>query len=72
MLVKNLPTKRTFFVVTNAVNRKNGANGSMIDLIIALKKTYNAEIEIKSNSSIRKDLLIKNLIIELCATVSSA
>jgi len=31
----------------------------------ALKKTYSAEIEIKSNSSIRKDLLIKNLIIEL-------
>ena len=39
---------------------------------IALKKTYNAEIEIKSNSSIRKDLLIKNLIIELCATANSA
>ena len=38
----------------------------------ALKKTYNAELEIKSNSSIRKDLLIKNLIIELCATASSA
>jgi len=38
----------------------------------ALKKTYNTEIEIKSNSSIRKDLLIKNLIIELCATANSA
>ena len=38
----------------------------------ALKKTYNTEIEIKSNSSIRKDLLIKNLIIELCAAASSA
>ena len=38
----------------------------------ALKKTYNAELEIKSNSSVRKDLLIKNLIIELCATASSA
>ena len=38
----------------------------------ALKKTYSAEIEIKSNSSIRKNLLIKNLIIELCATASSA
>lgn len=44
MLVKNLPTKRTFFVVTNAVNRKNGANGSMIDLIIALKKTYKVSV----------------------------
>ena len=38
----------------------------------ALKKTYNTEIEIKSNSSIRKDLLIKNLIIELCSTANSA
>jgi len=38
----------------------------------ALKKTYDAEIEIKSNSSIRKDLLIKNLIIDLCATANSA
>ena len=38
----------------------------------ALKKTYNLEIEIKSNSLIRKDLLIKNLIIELCSTASSA
>ncbi len=38
---------------------------------VALKKTYSAEIEIKSNSSIRKDLLIKNLIIELCTTASS-
>ncbi len=41
-------------------------------LQVALKKTYNAELEIKSNSSVRKDLLIKNLIIELCATASSA
>tara|TARA_E500000331_G_scaffold302050_1_gene303755 strand:+ start:593 stop:1591 length:999 start_codon:yes stop_codon:yes gene_type:complete len=38
----------------------------------ALKKTYRAEIEIKSNASVRKDLLIKNLIIELCTTASSA
>ncbi len=38
----------------------------------ALKKTYNLEIEIKSNSLIRKDLLIKNLIIELCSTANSA
>ena len=38
----------------------------------ALKKTYNTEIKIKSSSSIRKDLLIKNLIIELCSTANSA
>ena len=38
----------------------------------ALKKTYNTELEIKSNASIRKDLLIKNLIIELCTAANSA
>jgi len=36
----------------------------------ALKKTYEIEIEIKSNASIKKDLLIKNLIIELCITAN--
>ena len=41
---------------------------------IALNKTYNAEVEMKSNSTIRKDLILKNLIIEICsaAGVSSA
>ena len=38
----------------------------------ALKKTYRTEIEIKSSSSIRKDLLIKSLIVELCTTANSA
>ena len=38
----------------------------------ALKKTYDAELEIKSNSSIDKNLLIKNLIIDLCTTANSA
>ena len=39
---------------------------------LALEKTYETEIKIKSNSSIRKDLLIKNLIIDLCTTANSA
>ena len=39
---------------------------------LALKKTYNTEIKIKSSSSIKKDLLIKNLIVELCITANSA
>ena len=38
----------------------------------ALKKTYEAEIKIKCNSSIRKDLIIKNLIVELCSTASAS
>ena len=37
-----------------------------------LKKTYNIEIEMKSNSSVNKNLLIKKLIIDLCAYANSA
>ena len=37
-----------------------------IKLKKALTKTYQVEINIKSNSFIRKDLLIKNLIVDLC------
>ena len=36
----------------------------------ALKKTFEAEITIKSNSTLRKDLLIKNLIVDLCNTAN--
>ena len=32
----------------------------------ALNKTYEAEMKIKSNTQIRKDLIIKNLLVELC------
>ena len=39
---------------------------------VALKKTYDVEIKIKSNALVRKDLLIKNLIIDLCNTANSA
>ena len=38
----------------------------------ALKKTYTVELQIKTNSSIKNDLLIKNLIIDLCTAASSA
>ena len=38
----------------------------------ALNETYNVEVSIKSKSYIRKDLLIKNLIIDLCSTANSA
>jgi glycosyltransferase involved in cell wall biosynthesis len=44
MSLKNLSIKKTCFVVTGAVNEKNGANGSMIDLMLALKKSYNVEM----------------------------
>ena len=37
----------------------------------ALKKTFNVELLIKSNSSIRKDLIIKNLIVGLCSDANS-
>ena len=38
---------------------------------LALQKTFNTEIEIKSNSSVNKELLIKHLLIEICSTASS-
>ena len=38
----------------------------------ALDQTYNTEIQIKSNTAINKDLLIKNLLVDLCATASSS
>jgi len=38
----------------------------------ALNKTYKAEIEIKSNANIRKDLIIKNLIIDLCSAANAS
>ncbi len=41
-------------------------------ILTALKKTYKTELAIKSNSSIRKDLLIKNLIVDLCCTANSS
>ena len=39
---------------------------------VALKKTYEAELEIKSNSAIRKDIIIKNLIVELCVFANAS
>ncbi len=38
----------------------------------ALDQTYNAEIQIKSNTMINKHLLIKNLLLELCLTANSS
>ena len=36
------------------------------------KKTYNIELQIKSNPGINKDLLIKNLIVELCVNATAS
>ncbi len=38
----------------------------------ALKKTFDIEIDLKSNPSIKKNLLIKNLIVDLCQEANSA
>tara|TARA_B100001093_G_scaffold517322_1_gene598555 strand:- start:93 stop:1091 length:999 start_codon:yes stop_codon:yes gene_type:complete len=38
----------------------------------ALNKTYKAEIELKSNAFIRKDLIIKNLVIEICKIANAS
>ena len=36
-----------------------------------LKKTYNLEIEVKSNSIVNKNLLMKKLIIDICVLANS-
>ena len=41
-------------------------------LLKVLDKTYKLEIEIKSNSAVKKDLLIKNLIVDLCRTANAS
>lgn len=38
----------------------------------ALDKIYDAELKIKSNSSIRNDLVVKNLIVDLCYEANAA
>ena len=38
----------------------------------ALEKTYTVELQIKTGSAIKNDLLIKNLIIDLCTVANSA
>ena len=38
----------------------------------ALQKTYKVELALKSNAAIKKDLLIKNLLVELCADANSS
>ena len=35
-------------------------------IIKMLKKTYNTEIEIKSNSTVNKNILIKKLLLDIC------
>ena len=41
-------------------------------LNIALKKTFSVETEIKSSSSAKKNLLVKNLLVELCTSVNAS
>ena len=41
-------------------------------LKMALARTYDVEINLKSNSIVRKDLLIKNLIVDLCCFANSS
>ena len=45
-------------------------NNSKIKM--AIKKTYETELQFKSNGNINKEILIKNLIVELCSTATAA
>ena len=37
-----------------------------------LEKTYDVELKIKSNPNINKEILFKNLIVELCSVANSS
>ena len=41
-------------------------------ILSALNKTYEAEIEIKTKSSMRKDLIIKNLMVTICSKINAS
>ncbi len=69
-LISNL--KPPIFWKDKAILIEQSKKWSKSKIRTALKKTYDAELEIKSNSSINKNLLIKNLIIDLCTTANSA
>ncbi len=69
MIITNI--KPPIFWKDKAVIKEQSKKWNLMKLKKAMNKTYDAEIEIKSNSSIKKDLLIKNLIVELCADANS-
>ena len=80
--IENLKTKNTniesiianlkppVFWKDKPILAKQSKKWNKIKISNALNKTYSAEIMIKSNSSIRKDLIIKNLLVELCMDAS--
>ena len=80
--IENLKTKNTniesiianlkppVFWKDKPILAKQSKKWNKIKISNALNKTYSAEVMIKSNSSIRKDLIIKNLLVELCMDAS--
>ena len=43
-----------------------------IKIKFAMNKAYDAELKIKSNSFLRKDIILKQLIVDLCATANAS
>ena len=70
MAVTNL--KPPIFWKDKPVLIEQAKKWNKIKILTALNKTYETELQLKSNSSIKKDLLIKNLIVDLCSVVNSA
>ena len=54
---------------SNFINQEKKWSIKKIEEI--LKKTYDLEIKIKSNSSLNKDLLLKKLVLEICVSANS-
>ena len=59
-------TKPPIFWKDKAIFLEQARKWSLQKIKIILEKTYNTEIEIKSNSMIRKNTLMKKLILDIC------
>ena len=70
ILVSNL--KPPIFWKDKSILINQAKKWNEIKIRSAMNKTYDAEVKIKSNSHIRKDLILKQLIIDLCATANAS
>ena len=70
VIVNNLRPPVFWMDKPTLIEQSKKWNGEKISEI--LKKTYNIELQIKSSATINKNLLIKNLLIDLCINATSS
>ena len=76
--MKNLPLEKTIdnikptiFWKDKPVVKEQAKRWDRTKINLMLKKIFNIEIMIKSNSNIQKDILFKKLIIDICEFANS-